>query len=310
MFLKCSTRRKDGKIHRSWSIVESRRVGRRVVQKHVLYLGEVNDQQRVSWERAVSVIDETSGECRQLSLIPADRVISAAEVDALPIRLSALRLEHPRQWGGCWLADALWRELHLDTFFAARLGCSREDTDWEKVLRALTIYRLLSPGSEWRMHRHWFATTALPDLLEVDASVAQPATLYRCHDRLLEHKEALFAHLRERWADLFAARYDVLLYDLTSTYFECDLPEAEDDPRQFGYSRDRRSDCPQVVLAMVVTPEGLPLAYEMMPGNTADKTTLPAMIALVKFAERIIDRPQEARRRSQPAETVSPPASF
>jgi len=257
-------------------------VGRRVVQKHVLYLGEVNDRQRASWERAVSVIDETSGECRQLSLIPADRVISAAEVDALPIRLSALRLEHPRQWGGCWLADALWRELHLDTFFAARLGCSREDTDWEKVLRALTIYRLLSPGSEWRMHRHWFATTALPDLLAVDASVAQPATLYRCHDRLLEHKEALFAHLRERWADLFAARYDVLLYDLTSTYFECDRPEAEDDPRQFGYSRDRRSDCVQVVIAMVVTPEGLPLAYEMMPGHTADKTTLPAMIALLK----------------------------
>ena len=262
--------------------MESRRVGRRVVQKHVLYLGEVNDRQRTSWERAVSVIDETSGQCRQLSLIPADRAISAAEVDALPVRLSALRLEHPRQWGGCWLADALWRELHLDAFFSARLGCSREDTDWEKVLRALTIYRLLSPGSEWRMHRHWFATTALPDLLEVDASVAQPATLFRCHDRLLEHKEALFAHLRERWADLFAARYDVLLYDLTSTYFECDLPEAEDDPRQFGYSRDRRSDCVQVVIAMVVTPEGLPLAYEMMPGNTADKTTLPAMIALLK----------------------------
>ena len=282
MFLKCSTRRKDGKTHRSWSIVESRRVGRRVVQKHVLYLGEVNDRQRASWEHAVSVIDETSGECRQLSLIPADRVISAAEVDALPIRLSALRLEHPRQWGGCWLADALWRELRLDTFFAARLGCSREDTEWEKVLRVLTIYRLLSPGSEWRMHRHWFATTALPDLLEVDASVAQPATLYRCHDRLLKHKEALFAHLRERWADLFAARYDVLLYDLTSTYFECDRPEAEDDPRQFGYSRDRRSDCVQVVIAMVVTPEGLPLAYEMMPGNTADKTTLSAMIALLK----------------------------
>ena len=132
------------------------------------------------------------------------------------------------------------------------------------------------------MHRHWFATTALPDLLEVDASVAQPATLYRCHDRLLEHKEALFAHLRERWADLFAARYDVLLYDLTSTYFECDRPEAADDPRQFGYSRDRCSDWVQVVIAMVVTPEGLPLAYEMMPGNTADKTTLPAMIALLK----------------------------
>jgi hypothetical protein len=247
-----------------------------------LYLGEVSDQQRASWERAVSVIDETNGECRQLNLIPEDQVISASEVDALPVRLSALRLEHPRQWGACWLADLLWRELHLDTFFAERLGRSREDTEWEKVLRALTIYRLISPGSEWRMHRHWFATTALPDLLEADERVAQPATLYRCHDLLLAHKEALFAHLRTRWSDLFAASYDILLYDLTSTYFECDVPEAETDPRKFGYSRDRRSDCVQVVIAMVVTPEGLPLAYEMMPGNTTDKTTLSAMIALLK----------------------------
>ncbi len=282
MFLKCSKRRKDGKIHRSWSIVESRRIGRRVVQKHVLYLGEVSDQQRASWERAVSVIDETNGECRQLTLIPEDRVITPSEVDALPVRLSALRLEHPRQWGACWLADSLWRELHLDTFFAERLGRSREDTEWEKVLRALTIYRLISPGSEWRLHRHWFATTALPDLLAADERVAQPATLYRCHDLLLAHKEALFAHLRARWSDLFAASYDILLYDLTSTYFECDVPEAETDPRKFGYSRDRRSDCVQVVIAMVVTPEGLPLAYEMMPGNTTDKTTLSAMIALLK----------------------------
>ena len=290
MFLKCSTRRKDGKIHRSWSVVESRRVGRRVVQKHVLYLGEVNDQQRSSWERAVSVIDEGSGECRQLWLVPEDRTVSEREVDALQVRLSALSLERPRQWGACWLADTLWRELELDRFFAARLGCSREDTAWEKVLRALTIYRLIAPGSEWRMHRHWFGTTALPDLLEVDESVAQPATLYRCHDRLLEHKEALFGHLRERWANLFAARYDILLYDLTSTYFECNVPEAPEDPRRFGYSRDRRSDCVQVVIAMVVTPEGLPLAYEMMPGNTADKTTLPAMVALLKKRHGAIGR--------------------
>jgi len=252
------------------------------MQKHVLYLGEVTDPQRASWERAVSVIDETNGQCRQLTLIPEDRAISTAEVDALPVRLSALRLEHPRQWGACWLADSLWRELHLDKFFAERLGCSREDTAWEKVLRTLTIYRLLSPGAEWRLHRHWFATTALPDVLGVDERVVQPATLYRCHDLLLAHKEALFAHLRQRWSDLFAASYDILLYDLTSTYFECDVPEDENDPRKFGYSRDRRSDCVQVVIAMVVTPEGLPLAYEMMPGNTTDKTTLTAMIALLK----------------------------
>ena len=282
MFLKCSTRRKDGKIHRSWSIVESRRTGSHVVQKHVLYLGEVSDQQRASWERAVSVIDETTGESRQMTLIPEDRVLSTSEVDALPVRLSALRLEHPRQWGACWLADSLWCELHLDTFFAEHLGRSPEGTEWEKVLRSLTIYRLLSPGSEWRMHRYWFGTTALPDLLEADERIAQPATLYRCHDLLLVHKEALFAHLRSRWSDLFAASYDILLYDLTSTYFECDVPEEDTDPRKFGYSRDRRSDCVQVVIAMIVTPEGLPLAYEMMPGNTTDKTTLAAMIALLK----------------------------
>ena len=257
-------------------------MGRHVVQKHVLYLGEVSDQQGALWARAVSVIDETSGECRQLNLIPEDRVISASEVDALPVRLSTLRLEHPRQWGACWLADSLWRELHLDLFFAERLGRSREDTEWKKVLRALTIYRLISPGSEWRMHRHWFGTTALPDLLEADERVAQPATLYRCHDLLLAHKEALFAHLRSRWSDLFAASYDILLYDLTSTYFECDVPEAATDPRKFGYSRDRRSDCVQVMIATVVTPEGRPLAYEMMPGNTTDKTTLTAMIAWLK----------------------------
>jgi Transposase DDE domain len=282
MFLKCSTRRKNGKIHRSWSIVESRRIGQRVVQQHVLYLGEVSDGQRVSWERAVSVIDGTNGQSRQLALIPEDRPISESAVDTLGVRLSALRLERPRQWGACWLADALWQELHLDTFFAERLGCSREDTAWEKVLRALTIYRLLSPGSEWRLHRHWFATTALADLLDTDESVAQPATLYRCHDRLLAHKEALFAHLRERWTNLFAPSFDILLYDLTSTYFECDVPADEKDPRKFGYSRDRRSDCVQVVIALVVTPEGLPLAYEMLPGNTTDKTTLPTMIALLK----------------------------
>ena len=254
MFLKCSTRRKDGKVHRSWSIVESRRVGQRVLQQHVLYLGEVTDQQRVSWERAVHVIDETGRQDRQLVLIPAEptssATLTAAEVDAPPVRLSALRLERPRQWGACWLADSLWRKLCLDKFFSACLGDTREGTAWEKVLRALTIYRLLSPGSEWRMHRHWFATTALPNLLAADESLAQPTTLYRCHDLLRAHKEALFAHLRARWTDLFAASYDILLYDLTSTYFECDQPEAETDPRKFGYSRDRRSDCVQVVIAL------------------------------------------------------------
>lgn len=290
MHLKCRVRRKDGKEHRTWSIVESRRVGGHVVHQHVLYLGEVNDRQKASWEQAVSVFDESSGTVRQLELLPEDRAITASEVDAVRVRLSAMSLERPRQWGACWLADTLWRQLHLDGFFGERLGRTREGTDWEKVLRMLVLYRLLSPGSEWRLHRQWFGTTALADLLGVDERAVQPATLYRSLDLLLEHKEPLFAHLRERWSDLFGARYEILLYDLTSTYFECDAPEDESDPRRFGYSRDRRSDCVQVVIALVVTPEGLPLAYEMLPGNTADKTTLPAMLELVQKRHGQADR--------------------
>lgn len=292
MFLKCSERRKDGKVHRSWSVVESHRyVGGKIAQRHVLYLGEINDSQRLAWERSLAVFDEPSGETRQLALFPSDRTPPADGTPAVQVRLDSLRLAHPRQWGACWLADQLWRTLQLDDFFGARLPVSRKDTDWEKVLRVLVIYRLLAPGSEWRLHRHWFSTTALPDLLGVDARAAQDDTLYRCHDLLLPHKEELFAHLRQRWSDLFGARFEVLLYDLTSTYFECDVPTDEDDPRQFGYSRDKRGDCVQVVVALVVTPEGLPLAYEMMPGNTADKTTLRDMLATIRrrfgAAERI-----------------------
>ncbi len=285
MFLKCRQRRKDGKVHRNWSIVESRRYGGgKVAHRHVLYLGELNDTQREAWQRTLEVIDERTGESRQMALFPADRAVpaTAAQIEALQVRLDRLALRRPRQWGACWLGDHLWRLLRLEAFFAPRLGHSREGTDWEKVLRVLTLYRLISPGSEWRLHRHWFDSTALPDLLGVDARIAQDDTLYRGHDRLLEHKDALFAHLRERWADLFHADYEVLLYDLTSTYFECDVPESPDDPRRFGHSRDRRSDCVQVIVALVVTPEGLPLAYEMLPGNTADKTTLRAMLALVQ----------------------------
>jgi len=312
VFLKCSTRKKDGKEHRSWSIVESRRVGRSVVQRHVLYLGEINDSQRAAWQKSIEVFDEQQGHSRQCALFPEDRTLAASDTSAVQVRLDQLQLSRPRTWGACWLGDQLWRELQLDTFFAPLLGVSREGTDWEKVLRVLTLYRLLSPGSEWRLHRHWFGTTALADLLDADQRLAQDDTLYRGLDALLAHKDALFTHLRQRWSDLFAAKFDVLLYDLTSTYFECDVPDNEEDPRRFGYSRDQRSDCVQVIVALVVTPEGLPLAYEMFPGNTADKTTLRDMLQLIQKrygqAERIwvMDRgiPTEAvleeLRRSDP----------
>lgn len=292
MFLKCSLRRKDGKEHRSWSIVESRRYsGGKVAQRHVLYLGEINDSQRLAWEKTIAVFDERSGDHRQIALFPADRSPPPDGAESVQVRLEALRLERPRQWGACGLGDELWRMLGLDRFFAQRLGVSREGTDWEKVLRILGIYRLISPGSEWRRQRHWFATTALSDLLGVDGRAVGDDTLYRCLDLLLPHKEELFGHLKNRWSDLLGACFAVLLYDLTSTYFECDVPVDEADPRRFGYSRDRRGDCVQVVVALIVTPEGLPLACEMFPGNTADKTTLRKMIETIRTrygaAERI-----------------------
>ena len=154
--------------------------------------------------------------------------------------LSELRLRRPRQWGACWLALLLWRELQLDQFWCKRLGVSRKRTRWDQVLFVLVAYRLLAPGSEWRLHREWFQRSALADLLGEDAGLAEIHKLYRCHDRLLRHKQAVFDHLVGRWRDLFNISYDVLLYDLTSTYFEADPPFPEGDKRRFGYSRDHR----------------------------------------------------------------------
>jgi transposase len=207
------------------------------------------------------------------------------------LRLSALTLRRPRQWGACWLALTLWRELDLDEFWAERLVPSRKGTAWEQVLFVLVAYRWIEPGSEWRLHREWFGRTALADLLGADAALADPHVLYGCHDRLLAHKEALFSHLVGRWRDLFNVSFAVLLYDLTSTYFESDPPLDEEDKRRFGYSRDHRFDCVQIVIALIVTPEGLPLAYEVLPGNTADSTTLRSFLAKIERqygkAERI-----------------------
>src|SRR6266851_4703074 len=181
---------------------------------------------------------------RTLSLFPEDRCEGLLpDASIVRLKLSELRLSRPRQWGACWLALMLWRELELDRFWSGRLGVSRKGTRWDQVLFVLVAYRLLAPGSEWRLHREWFQRSALSDLLEGDARLADIHTLYRCHDRLLEHKQALFDHLVGRWRDLFNARFDVLLYDLTSTYFEADPPFPEDDKRRHGYSRDHRPDC-------------------------------------------------------------------
>ncbi len=274
MFLRHKTRHKDGKKHRYWSIVENRRVsGGRTVQRHVLYLGEINDAQKAAWCQTIEAFDEDSRCARQIALFPEDRTAPALDCDVVHVRLNELRLCRPRQWGACWLAGELWEQLHLDEFWSARLPPSRQGTRWLNVLKTLVSYRLIDPGSEWRLHRQWYQHTAMSDLLGEDFALVSKDKLYRCLDKLLAHKAELFSFLQQRWKALFQAKFDVLLYDLTSTYFESDPPD-DGGKRRFGYSRDKRPDCVQVVIALVITPDGFPLAYEVMPGNTADKTTL------------------------------------
>ena len=284
MYLRFARRRKDGKEHRYWSIVESRRcAGGRVVQRPVLYLGEINDSQHAAWSRVIEAFDEGSGRYRQLALFPAERSVpDQAKGFAVQVRLAAMELHRPRQWGACWLACHLYEQLQLDRFFAPLLPHSREGTSWQHILQTLVCYRLIDPGSEWRLHRQWFEQSAMADLLGEDYGLVAKNALYRCLDKLLPHKAALFSHLRARWQDLFAASFDVLLYDLTSTYFESPPPEDEADKRRHGYSRDKRSDCVQVVIALIVTPDGFPLGYEVLPGNTADSTTLRDMLRKIE----------------------------
>ena len=283
MHLKVHRRNKDGKEHRYFSIVESRRVSRqRVVHRTVVYLGEINDTQQAAWRKTLEVFDERHQQFATLSLFPDDRKIAADDVDALQVKLGEMQLERPRAFGGCWLGCELWRQLKLDEFWQARLPEGREEVPWEKVLRLLVVNRLLEPGSEFRVHRQWFDQTAMAELLGTDFAVAAKDRLYRCLDRLLEHKQELFQHLRQRWQDLFTTQFEVLFYDLTSTYFEGEAEEIEKAKR--GYSRDHRPDCLQVIIALVITPEGFPLAYEVMDGNTSDRTTLRGFLDHIEKA--------------------------
>ena len=293
MYLRCNRRFKDGKEHRYWNIVESKRcAGGKVVQRQVLYLGEINDSQHQAWCRVIEAFDEQSQQHTQLALFPAEKELPAyAEGYGVQVRLEAMELHHPRQWGACWLACHLYEQLGLEQFWKDRLPDSREGTCWQHVLQTLVCYRLIDPGSEWRLHRLWFDQSAMGDLLGEDYALVEKNALYRCLDKVLEHRQALFSHLTERWQGLFGAKFDVLLYDLTSTYFESSRPDDENDKRRYGYSRDKRPDCVQVVIALIVTPEGFPLAYEVLAGNTSDKTTLREFLKRIETqygkAERI-----------------------
>ena len=280
MYLRCNRRFKDGKEHCYWNIVEAKRCADgRVVQRQVLYLGEINDSQRETWCRVIEAFDEDTQRRTQLALFPAQREVPEhAKAYGVQVRLEAMQLHRPRQWGACWLACQVYEQLELDRFWEACLADSREGTRWRHILQTLVVYRLIDPGSEWRLHRLWFEQSAMGDLLGADYSLVEKNALYRCLDKVLAHKSALFTHLTQRWQDLFGARFEVLLYDLTSTYFESPPPEQDKDKRRYGYSRDKRPDCVQVVIALIVTPEGLPIAYEVLSGNTADKTTLKAFL--------------------------------
>ena len=281
MFLRSNYRKKDGKEHRYFSVVENERISTgKVVQRTVLYLGEINDHQQAAWRKTLLVFDEEQQQYADLSLFPDDREIPADAVDSLQVKLSGLELRRPRVFGSCWLACQLWQQLGLEEFWSLRLSGVREGVAWEKVLRLLVVNRLLDPGSEFRVHRQWYQTTAMDALLGTDFAVAEKDRLYRCLDRLLEHKQELFLWLRQKWADLFHAEFEVLLYDLTSTYFEGQMEENSKAKR--GYSRDGRPDCLQLVIALIITTDGFPLAYEVMDGNTSDRTTLHGFLEKIE----------------------------
>lgn len=282
MFLRATTRKKNGKEHRYWSVVENKRcAGNKIVQRHVLYLGELDDQQFANWESSLKICDPNQPPPATAELFPVSQPVADPKA-LVHLDLSQMQLRRPRQWGACWLFCELYEELGLRAFWSARLPPSRKGTRWDLILQTLCAYRLLAPGSEWRLHRHWFEQCALGDLLGGDFALAEIHRLYECHDLIVKHKAALFDHLTARWQDLFNAKFDVLLYDLTSTYFESNPPFPENDKRKFGYSRDKRGDCVQVVIALIVTPEGFPLGYEVMSGNTSDKTTLKDFLARIE----------------------------
>jgi transposase len=302
MFLRSTQRKKNDRIHRYFSVVENRRLpGARTVQRTVLYLGEINDQQQAAWRKTLEVFDEDQQDYRTLSLFPDDREVPADVLDSIQVKLSGLELRRPRSFGACWLGCELWQQLGLDEFWQQRLPEAREAVSWEKVLQLQVMNCLLDPGSDYRLHRQWYVDTAMDTLLETDFAVAAKDRLYRCLDRVLPHKQELFVWLKQKWADLFQSDFEVLLYDLTSTYFE---GEMEQNPKaKRGYSRDKRPDCLQLVIALVVTTDGLPLAYEVMKGNTSDRTTLPG------FLKKIEDTYGKARRvwvmdRGVPSEAI------
>jgi transposase len=281
MFLRRHSRRKDGKAHAYWSLVETVRTVDGPRQRTLCYLGELNDSAQARWLKTIEVFN-AQGESHQLKLFPSDVELSEDDAAAARVRLDRVRLERSRRFGDSFLGLELWKRLELDRFWESRLDGpeAAAEVPWSRVAALLAINRLCAPGSELAIEERWYPATALDDLLGIEAGKINDTRLYRCLDRLLPHKTKLERHLTRRYGELFAAEFDVLLYDLTSSYVE---GTAEKDPMmRRGYSRDHRPDCKQVVIALIVNVEGFPLSYETFDGNRADVTTLETVLRMVE----------------------------
>jgi transposase len=279
MFLRGNLRNKDGKDHTYWSLVETVRTPDGPRQKTLCYLGELNSSAQARWLTTIEVFNE-QGEARQLKLFPSHVAPPADDPQVARVLLNKVRLERTRQFGSCFLGLELWKRLELDRFFEQTVDRESADVAWSRVAALLAINRLCAPGSELAIEQRWYPSTALDDLLEIEEGKINDTRLYRCLDRILPHKTKLERHLKERYGALFGAEFDVLLYDLTSTYVE---GAAEKNPMvRRGYSRDHRPDCEQLVIALIVNNEGFPFSYETFDGNRSDVSTMETMLRMVE----------------------------
>jgi transposase len=280
MFLRPNRRRKDGKDHAYWSLVETARTPDGPRQKTICYLGELNSSAQARWLKTVEVFND-QGEAQQLKLFPSHVAPPDDDPQVARVLLNKVRLERTRQFGACFLGLDLWKRLQLDRFFEQAVdGKSPADVPWSRVAALLAINRLCAPGSELAIEQRWYPSTALDDLLEIEEGKINDTRLYRCLDRILPHKTKLERHLKDRYGALFGAEFDVLLYDLTSTYVE---GAAEKNPMvRRGYSRDHRPDCEQLVIALIVNNEGFPFSYETFDGNRTDVSTMETILRMVE----------------------------
>jgi transposase len=279
MFLRPNRRSKDGKDHIYWSLVETVRTPDGPRQRTLCYLGELNSSAQTRWLKTIEVFNE-QGETQQLKLFPSQVETPADDPQVARVLLNKVRLERARQFGSSWLGLELWRRLELDRFFEQTVDEHDAEVPWSRVAAVLAINRLCAPGSELAIEERWYPSTALDDLLGIEEGKINDTRLYRCLDRILPHKTKLERHLKHRYGELFGAEFDVLLYDLTSTYVE---GAAEKNPMmRRGYSRDHRPDCEQMVIALIVNSEGFPFSYETFNGNRADVSTMETILRMVE----------------------------